>query len=57
MQRLPAESGDRFLELFVGDAAPLGAGVDGVADDGVADRFQVDADLVCASRSQDASDY
>ena len=52
MQRLPPKPRDRLLQLLVRDAAPLGAGVQRVADDGVAEMLEVDADLVGAAGAE-----
>ena len=57
MQCLSSKRRDCFLQPFVGDPSPLGAGVDRIADDGVADRFEVDADLVCTACVQRASQH
>src|SRR5436305_9066538 len=57
VQSLTTESCDRFLQLLVRNAAPLRAGVDGIADDGMPDRFEMHADLVRAPRAENAADH
>src|SRR3954447_16331593 len=57
VQSLTTESCDRFLQLLVRNSAPLRARVDGIADDRMADRFEMDADLVRAARTEDAAEH
>src|SRR5256885_1014049 len=57
MQRLPPKPRNRLLHAFVGNAAPLRAGVERVADDGVAEVFEVDADLVGAAGAEAAAEH
>src|SRR5438270_336063 len=57
VQGLTTESCDRFLELLVRNSAPLRTGVDRIADDGMADRFEMDADLVRAAGAENAADH
>ena len=49
MQGLSAERRDGLLQDLVRNAAPLRTGIDWIADDGMADRFEVHANLVRAA--------
>src|SRR3954451_22649260 len=57
VQSLTTESGDGFLQLLVRYSAPLRAGVDGIADDWMSDRFEMHADLMRAARTENAADH